>query len=155
MPARGGRGETWPESTKRLGQFSYFRRVFDQLYQRPQQWNLKKGCFPKSSSEKGLWKYNLTLFVGLNGIFGEILHQKWQVNTGNLKSSGKVVERGETLMQWLSLLLDFGQFPPPWVPCQTLLMKKVSFPKNVCHRCKRFPFPWSWGHNFKCCKTEC
>ena len=43
--------------------------------------------------------------------FGEILHQEWHVNTENLNSSGEVVEWGETLMQWLSPLLDFGPVP--------------------------------------------
>ena len=65
------------------------------------------------------------------GFFGEILHQEWHVNTGNLNSSGKVVEWGETLMQWLSLLLDVGQVPPSLSAMSNPALKK-SFVSQEC-----------------------
>ena len=55
-----------------------------------------------------MWGGNLTLFAVFYGYLVRFLHQsgKWK---GMLNSSIKAVEWGETLMQWLSLLVDFGQ----------------------------------------------
>ena len=58
-----------------------------------------------------MWGGNLTLFAVFYGYLVRFLHQsgKWK---GMLNSSSKAVEWGDTLMQWLSLLVDFGQVTP-------------------------------------------
>mgnify|MGYP001804835910 FL=1 len=57
------------------------------------------GCFHKSPSKTGLWKGNSTLLTALNEFLG-----RSKVGKGQLISSGKAVECGETLMLWVSLM---------------------------------------------------
>ena len=94
-------------STNRLGGSLPFRGVFVQLCLHSG--IIKRGRFHKSPSEQGFWGGNLTLFADLNGYLVRFCIKV-------LGEKGDAVELGETLMQWLSLLINFITVPTTKAP---------------------------------------